>query len=295
MLNSSQNVHILNLEKFNAKLQGIKNDGIKELHFISDFDMTLTKAYLNTPDEGPAVRAPTSHAIFNSSSITPSNVKAETQKLFEQFYPIEISSSISRSEKIPHMIEWWQKSHDLILNMKLTPDNLNQMITDTPLTFREGVSQFLGLCDTNDIPVLVFSAGLGDIIQRVLKSQNLLKSNVHLVSNFMSFSEGVATSFSYPLIHVFNKNEASLTPTYKDLVMHRKNCILIGDSLGDLEMATGVKHQKVLTFGFLNHKKEELLERYMEAFDVVFTGGDVGFDGVVEILKAVIDNNKSNK
>jgi hypothetical protein len=45
--------------------------------------------------------------------------------------------------------------------------------------------------------------------------------------------------------------------------------ILLGDSIGDLKMAEGVKHETKLTIGFLNHDEEKLLEQYAAAFDVV--------------------------
>ena len=45
--------------------------------------------------------------------------------------------------------------------------------------------------------------------------------------------------------------------------------ILLGDSIGDLKMAAGVKHDTKLTIGFLNHDEEKLLEQYAASFDVV--------------------------
>lgn len=55
------------------------------------------------------------------------------------------------------------------------------------------------------------------------------------------------------MIHVFNKNETVLQGTdYYNLVLERTNVIVMGDSLGDAEMANGVpESSNVLKIGFL--------------------------------------------
>lgn len=45
--------------------------------------------------------------------------------------------------------------------------------------------------------------------------------------------------------------------------------ILMGDSIGDLQMSAGLKHNVQLTIGFCNHDKDIWLEKYAELFDVV--------------------------
>lgn len=58
------------------------------------------------------------------------------------------------------------------------------------------------------------------------------------------------------MIHVLNKNEQVLIGTeYYDLVENRNNVILMGDHLGDSEMAEGIPHKNtVLKIGFLYEK-----------------------------------------
>lgn len=82
-----------------------------------------------------------------------------------------------------------------------------------------------------NVPMLVFSAGLGDIIQAVLQHEQLLLPNVKLVSNFLKYKNGIVNGFSdeYPLIHTFNKNETVLEGTeYYDMVHNRQHVILMG-------------------------------------------------------------------
>ena len=62
------------------------------------------------------------------------------------------------------------------------------------------------------------------------------------------------TGFKGDLIHTFNKNEGALEHSkYFEEISHRHNIILVGDMLGDLNMADGVENINVLLkIGYLN-------------------------------------------
>lgn len=109
-----------------------------------------------------------------------------------------------------------------------------------------------------DIPILVFSAGVGDVIDEALLAHSLTQNNVKVISNYMTYnSEGKLITFTGKLIHMYNKNESSIphSSTYFQDLSHRHNVILMGDSLGDLQMSKGVEPPStVLTIGFLNDK-----------------------------------------
>merc|ERR1719273_85994 len=106
----------------------------------------------------------------------------------------------------------------------------------------------------NNVPVLVLSAGLGDLVEEILLHYNVYHSNVKVVSNFLDYDEeGNIIGLAGDVIHVFNKNEKSLKPVERtnvrvenvDLIdeIHRRgNVLLMGDSLGDPCMADGIEN-----------------------------------------------------
>lgn len=118
---------------------------------------------------------------------------------------------------------------------------------------RDGVHELFNDLNNNNVPLLVFSAGLGDCVVSILKQFNVLLPNVKVVSNFLKYKDGHLDGFIPPIIHIFNKNEQVLKGTeYYDSVHNRDHIILMGDSLGDAEMATGVPSSShVLKIGFL--------------------------------------------
>lgn len=67
------------------------------------------------------------------------------------------------------------------------------------------------MLEKNKIPVLVLSAGLGDVLTEVLKYNGLNENEYfHIVSNFFKFNgntiEGYGCRESGNYIHPFNKN-----------------------------------------------------------------------------------------
>ncbi|KAJ3017367.1 5'-nucleotidase, cytosolic III [Thoreauomyces humboldtii] len=246
------------------KLTSIIADGKDHLHIISDFDMTISKFWVN------GERNIGSHRVLALSSRVPEGFAIKTHEIYKKYYPMEISQTLSHPEKVQAMVEWWSTAHEMILELNLKKEELNEMANEVDVEMRGGVSTLVNECEALEIPLLVFSAGLGDVIEAVMRKQNLLRPNVHIVSNLLHFGkDGVADGFQGPIIHTFNKQEAVVGGVYGEAMKGRANVILMGDSLGDLRMGQGLKHDTQLTIGFLNHDKELLIEQYSEAFDIV--------------------------
>jgi HAD superfamily hydrolase (TIGR01544 family) len=186
------------------------------------------------------------------------------------------------------MIKWWTEAHASLIAQKLNKTDLKHMADQARLELRPGVDQVLASCRDTKVPFLVFSAGIGNIIEDILKQASLYYDNMHIVSNMMVFNkEDVCVDFKEPLIHVFNKSEFQLeTCDYYKMIEKRTNVILMGDSLGDLQMSQGVKHDLCLNIGFLNHDIKSLESNYLNAFDIVIEG-DANMKPVIELLKCI--------
>ncbi|KAJ9062316.1 7-methylguanosine phosphate-specific 5'-nucleotidase [Entomophthora muscae] len=117
----------------------------------------------------------------------------------------------------------------------------------------------------------------------------MLLSHMHVVSNFMEFDPSPPhqiTGFTPPLIHTLNKGTIKLenTPFY-DQAKQRTNVIVVGDSIGDLEMGSALHHHTRLTVGFLNQNIPANLEEYTDKFDIVLTN-DSSFDWLNALLSS---------
>lgn len=284
------NIKCKNKEQVIQKLQEIKRKGVESLHLITDFDMTLTK-YI---DPRTGKRSLSSHGVLGVSTLPSIEFKKVQQDLYDKYYPIERDTTISNLEKAKYMAEWTQLANDAIAEAGFSKGDLSKMVNEIEITFRKGAHEFIQSCISNKIPVLIFSAGLGDIINELLVKHNFNLEIVHIVSNMMIFNENdKCIGFKEPLVHVLNKNETNIKNTiYYSEIKSKENVILLGDSKGDPFMSQGLQHSVELKIGYLNHDVEELLDDYLELYDVVLLD-DPPMDFINGLLKLVVEENPS--
>ncbi|KAI2582974.1 NT5C3B isoform 1 [Pan troglodytes] len=244
----------------------LRKGGGDRLQVISDFDMTLSRFAYN------GKRCPSSYNILDNSKIISEECRKELTALLHHYYPIEIDPHRTVKEKLPHMVEWWTKAHNLLCQQKIQKFQIAQVVRESNAMLREGYKTFFNTLYHNNIPLFIFSAGIGDILEEIIRQMKVFHPNIHIVSNYMDFNEdGFLQGFKGQLIHTYNKNSSACENSgYFQQLEGKTNVILLGDSIGDLTMADGVPGvQNILKIGFLNDKVEERRERYMDSYDIV--------------------------
>ncbi|XP_021575205.1 7-methylguanosine phosphate-specific 5'-nucleotidase isoform X3 [Carlito syrichta] len=244
----------------------LRRGGGDRLQVISDFDMTLSRFSYN------GKRCPSSYNILDDSTVISEEGRKELSVLLHHYYPIEIDPHRTAKEKLPYMVEWWTKAHNLLCQQKIQKFQIAQVVRESNAMLREGYKTFFNTLYHHNIPLFIFSAGIGDILEEIIRQMQVFHPNIHVVSNYMDFDEdGFLQGFKGQLIHTYNKNSSMCeNSSYFQQLQGKTNVILLGDSLGDLTMAEGVPEmQSILKIGFLNDKVEELRERYLDSYDVV--------------------------
>lgn len=271
---------------FEEKKKRIKQAGNDNLHVISDFDRTVTYGLNPAGTKTETVIS----KLRSDAKYLGEDYTKKAHALFDEYHPFEIAGDIPMEEKKVKMHEWWRKHFELIIEQGLTKEIMEQVVKEKPLRFREGALDFIRTLDSNEIPLVFLSAAPGDMLVAYLEKNNLFKKSVHVISNRYEFDEkGKTIKILEPIIHVFNKGEASLREyeLYSEKLKDRKNIILLGDTLGDADMAEGTDSNDVIKIGFLNEKVDEHIEQFKDAFDVVILG-DPGMEYVNELLKELI-------
>ncbi|XP_054917414.1 cytosolic 5'-nucleotidase 3 isoform X1 [Dermacentor andersoni] len=257
--------------------------GPKKLQVVTDFDNTISRSHFNGK---PCC---STHGVLESSQIIAKEYQLEAQKLHNKYYPIEIDPHISTEEKIPQMVEWYSRSHAILVSCGMKKHDFAKLVADSSIMLRDGCESFFEMLHEHQIPTLVFSAGLGDILEEALRHFQCHFPNLKFISNYMQFDEeGNIVGFKGELIHMYNKNRSNVHPEYYQAVKERTNILLLGDSLGDLDMLAGNQLQEVvLRIGFLNSRIEERLPQYLNSFDIVLLD-DQTMDVVNGILRKII-------
>ncbi|MBN2420726.1 hypothetical protein JXB27_00435 [Candidatus Woesearchaeota archaeon] len=279
----NDSILIRNENELNEKIAKIRKDGVSHLHVVSDFDRTLTPAFVR------GQKTPTGIAQIREGGYLTPEYPAQAHALFDKYHPIEISETIPQEEKNRMMVEWWNSHLSLIVASGLNKEVIDDIVNKGRIHYRQGTKSFFETLAKHRIPLLIFSAGVGDLIEDSLKFEKFYHSNIHIISNFFDFdANGVAKGYKGAVIHTFNKNEGQVknSPYYKQ-IQGRKNTILLGDSLGDTTMLEGLVHETIIKIGFLNENIEEQRVKFEKEYDVVILN-DGSFSYINGLIKRII-------
>lgn len=301
----SNNCIFRDIDEFKSKLTKLTVDGPSRLSIISDFDFTLTKYY---KADGIS-RADSCHASLENApknGLLPESYTTRAKELQSYYYPKEIDSTITETDKFRYMEEWVEKHNALLVESKITPRTINLVVSNAVdekrLVLRQGLVQLVSLLEQQDIPTLIFSAGIADVVEVAIKKTlgglDTLPSCLSLISNKCIFHDendfdSELKEWSAPPLHVLNKRASSFLDHgfFKSLASSsRSNLILLGDSMGDPRMSSGIEDQceTIVKIGFLNVAMEERKKEFLELYDVAILGDPELDSSLLPILQLII-------
>lgn len=260
----------------------INSNKLKEIEIIEnnyfvilDFDKTITSK--KSLDSWMAV------ADFE---ILGEECKKEVEQLNAKYAPIELDYTLEYETKKRYMVEWYEKSMDILYRYRLTHSKLLKSLEKGKLEFREGAKEFLHNLYQRNIPVIVLSAGIGNAIEEFFKMNQCYYDNICIISNFIHFKEDKMQKFTNKIIHSMNKKfEGVLSTEWQDRIKEKEYAILCGDIIEDIQMVGKEDLKKTITIGFLNEKIDENLKFYQRNYDVVLTNEEACFQEVEKIIK----------
>ncbi len=252
------------------KLQKFKNSN--NYFAIIDFDRTLTTG--------------TSDA---SMGIIPKflggDCLKERLKIYEHYRPIELDYTIEENEKKAIMKEWADKSFTLLSKYLTSEEIIENSLENANLHLRLGAKDFLKYMYNKNIPVVIMSAGVGNIIKRFLEKQEVLYDNITLISNFYEFKNNKSYIDTEKLIAVSNKDYSRVPEKERQVLDKRQNILLCGDIVEDIKMIEKEKLYKTVTVGFFDHNIKENLSTYNKNFDIVLADNE-NFNTLMGILNS---------
>lgn len=255
------------------KYNDIFNDlDLTNIYIVTDFDGTLT---LSTSDSSWA-------SIFKNPNVTKEFVQ-ECIRIFNKYHPIEIDESIPFEQKLDIMSQWYKVNIETLINYDIDEEIINYSANNEKIMcFREGAKHFLELLNEHEIPVIIISAGVGNIIEQFLIKNNCNFPNIFICSNFLEYLDGKIVGVrNGNLIHSLNKNEVSLPNDIKEKIKDRTP-ILLGDNIMDINMVD--EDKRVIKIGFLDEKVHERLEPFKANYDLVCTE-NTSYDELIEHIR----------
>ena len=281
-MNKLSDIIISNPEKLERIKKAILQDGAGNFFVLSDFDKTLIKEFTN----GKSVVSLIS-ILRDGNYLTP-DYAAKAHALYNKYHAIEIDPNIPSEEKDKMMHKWWTTHFALLIQSGLNKKDIEKAINSGKAELREGFNKLADILNRRNIPLVILSSsGLGiDAIAMYLEKANKLYNNIYIVSNAFEWDKnGNATGVKQPIIHSLNKTWLSVKNfPFFGKIKNRKNIIILGDSLDDIDMVKGFEYDNLLKIGFLNDNIEKNIELYKKNYDVVILN-DGSMDYVNEILE----------
>lgn len=246
-------------------------DNLDNIYIVTDFDRTITNG-----------SSKTSWSILANSDLVPKTYVSERNELYDYYRPIEVSDSVDYEYKQAMMSEWFKKHIELFVKYKISKDVFDTAATNLRIMeFRPYAREFIEFLHNNEVPLIIISAGIGNFIESFLEKNNCNFDNVYVISNKILFENGIATGVGKNIIHSFNKNEASIPNSIFEKIKNRKNVIILGDQVSDLNMVNKNDHDLVVSVGFIaNDSSKEVLQSH---FDIVCEE-DNNYEDVKKVL-----------
>jgi len=235
---------------------------------ITDFDATIT-----TGDSEQC------HDLVGASKLLPEEFRKEFCPLLDWTSNTQIDG-----------VEWWDKAHELMIKHG-TPQRaiIPRLVREAKMVPRPGALELLKHLELHNVPVLIVSAGLSDVIEEFLRQHGALSENVAICSNRLNY-EADATPKSVspePPITSFTKEYAySSASSFFAQHASRRGIIQLGDSLTDVDPAKKVPYDHLLSIGFLNARPDG--RKHAEAFDAVVIGNNGSLRPVADLLNEIV-------
>lgn len=225
------------------KVESIKLNK-SNFYIAVDFDMTITSSKSDD-------------SWFACSNSLEQAFQDEMDKLYKVYRPIELDYNISYEEKFKAMEEWYRKCMNLYFKYHLTQEQLKESIKRSNLIFREGAKEFLDNMHQNNIPVIILSAGIGNVIEAFLKQNNCYYDNMCIISNFIEFdNDGIAKENDGKLIHTLNKTMVGhISEDLKNKINDKEYRLLLGDLIEDKNMVPKEEWKSTILVRFLREKR----------------------------------------
>lgn len=256
------------------KLEKIKLEK-NNYYVLLDFDKTLTSK--ESLDSWMAI---IDFEIYGKAC------KKDIETLNAKYAPMESNYTLDYEVKEQYMIEWYQKSMDILYQYQLTYSNLIKALQKDKMELRDGAKEFLKNLQANKIPVIILSAGIGNVIEEFLKKQQCYYDNIYIISNFIEFREDKMQKFTASILHSMNKKvEGRLPETIQNIIEKKQYIILCGNIVEDIQMISKQDLERTITIGFLNDPVQDNLSIYQQNYDIVLTDQEACFQEVERIIK----------
>ena len=254
-----------------------------QLQVVIDFDHTIT-GFRNADGSKMAQ----CHDAIEHSPKMPDLLQEDYQKLWQdQESGLEAGTWTWQ--------EWWSRSHGLFVKHGLKHAWLPEIVANSGIRVRQHFVEFIQMLLERDVPVLIVSAGISQVIAEVLQQTGVNPSTLQICANEMVFNDcGALTHFTSPEITPDTKSSIGQLQHAYFAKIQRKHMIVIGDSITDCDVIREVSTVELaLKVGLYNVDRGNW-SAFQLAFDMLLSNEalrpeeDLDFKPLIELLQVIL-------
>ena len=308
-------VEISDLNRLNSKISSFKTiynskENINEILYITDFDYTITRKFNYITGE----RFHNTYSIYNQKAFDGDQdaFLSEDKRLYDLYGKYEDDTSIDYETRKNKSFEWYKLSLINMSNEKIKKDSFKKMVelSFNNIKFRTDVKALLEMLIKQNIPIVIISGGIKEIIIEILKTLNidgfesyLQKKRLIVIANSLLDENDKIKNWNEKeneIIYPFNKN-VIIKKDLEKYFIGFKNIIIVGDLISDYKSIDEIeinKEKNVIGFGFLDYNPKKLkpnfkyqndsmFKDYLNVFDAVFIN-DQGYHYIIDVIKKIV-------
>ena len=250
------------------KTEKLKLDSI---YFLINFDNVLTDS--NSCD---------TWSVITKNIKLKKRFEKKLMDINNKFVLAELDNSTEledRNESLKH--QWRQKIY-LFRELELNDKKIMKFMSkQDSLRIRDGAKEFLKFTYENDIPVIIFSDGITEVILDFLDYNKCNYDNIHVVSNKLFYD---SQSMQNDVVCSINKNELLICDNIKNDIEDRKFSILLASTINDINILSKEKLNDSIKIAFLDKFINENFDTFLNYFNIICTH-NASLDIILKQLK----------
>lgn len=243
---------------------------MKNIFILADFDHTIT-----------SIDSKSSWEVVSKGEKLPKEYEKKCSELYKKYSKYEVDPNIDFQIKKQIVEKWYQTHFDLMVEYKIDKQTVDKLSKNkNSMTLKKGTKELFEYTKKKKIPFIIISAGIKNVIEDFLESNEILYDNIHIIANEINYSNEKVVSLKNKLIHALNKNDKEIINQINKITKKRDLAIMIGDNPDDPKMIP--KDKKSIKCGFLNDKK--LKKSFEKSYDIILKPNET-LKKIIEIIE----------
>ena len=89
-----------------------------------------------------------------------------------------MNPDLTVEEKIPVLTKWWDENHALLEQCGIDKIGISQAVKTSTALLRDGCNEFFSTLNGYEVPLLIFSAGIADVLEEIIHQQSKIYPNM---------------------------------------------------------------------------------------------------------------------